>query len=184
MLLFTAAVHAQVPEKPAKNSSKCGTIQKTYDRSKDETQVQLVPYLLEGAVHIDRESGVGRTGFRYTDWGFALTFLYSYKSKEYQRPERIKFFTLYDGQFFRYDVNHDVAFELGSEVLNIGSTVRTTEIPIGTQRVREQLAAYISADQLQKIASAPTVRLKVGRDIFDLTPCQIAGISKLAKTIK
>lgn len=183
LCLFSIA-DAQSTDKSAKELVRCGKIEKTYDKSKNETQVQLVPYLLEGAIRIDRESGIMRQGYNTGDWGFALSFLYSYTGKAYKAPEKVKLFTLYDGQFFRYETNHNISFDLGTEVIDLGQAVRTAGFPIMTQRVREQLAIYVSRDQLSRIAKSEKVKMKVGLDTFEMTPCQIAGIDKFAKTIQ
>jgi hypothetical protein len=184
LLYFFSIADAQSTDKSAKELARCGKIEKTYDKAKNETQVQLLPYLLEGAIRIDRESGIMRQGYNTGDWGFALSFLYSYMGKDYKAPEKVKLFTLYDGQFFRYETNHNISFDLGTEVIDLGPAVRTTGFPIMTQRVREQLAIYVSKDQLSRIAVAQTLKLKVGLDTFEMTPCHVAGINKFAKTIQ
>jgi hypothetical protein len=184
VLFFFSIANAQSSDKSPKNLARCGKVEKTYDKSKNETQVQLLPYLLEGSIRIDSESGIRRQGYNMGDWGFALSFLYSYTGKDYKAPEKVKLFTLYDGQFFRYETNHHISFDLGTEVIDLGPAVRTTGFPIMTQRVREQLAIYVSTDQLSRIAKAEKVKLKVGLDTFEMTLCQIAGINKFANTIQ
>jgi hypothetical protein len=185
ILLFLFSItDAQSSDKSAKDLSRCGKIEKIFDKSKNETNVQLLPYLLEGSIRIDRESGILRKGYNMGDWGFAMSLLYSYTGKDYKAPEKVKLFTLYDGQFFRYETNHKISFDLGTEVIDLGPAIRTTGFPIMTQRVREQLAIFVTTGQLSQIAAAQKVKLKVGLDTFEMTPCHVAGINKFAKTIQ
>ena len=185
ILLFLFSItDAQSSDKSPKELARCGKIEKTFDKSKNETQVQLLPYLLEGLIHIDKESGIFRQGYNTGDWGFALSFLYGYPGKDYKMPEKVKLFTLYDGEHFRYETNHKISFDLGTEMIDLGPAVRTANFPMGTRRVREQLAIYVSTDQLSRIAKAENVKLRVGLDTFQMTPCHIVGINKFAKTIQ
>jgi hypothetical protein len=159
---------------------KCGKVISTFNQSKNETQVQLRPLILEGVFHIaPGETLITEASLPNDDHGVALTALYTYPGKVPSKAESILIVIEAEGTKPVYEKERTLSMNVDGAVLTLGwmdRAVQRTNLGL----IREDLSITISRDTLMKITNAKKARINLGATNFTLTECHLDALRKFS----
>ncbi len=195
VLICVISGNAQSSVNSSKKKFKCGNIIKTFDKSKNETQILLDFLVIAGIFHIDerfteqggntRDDKVileGRDARSTDDLGVALTAYYKYQGKLATKPETIIIAIEIEGDRKNYEKKINISLNLDDTVLNLGLFDVVNQFTSLGYR-RHYISLPVTKEQFTNITNAKKVKLNLGTDNFTLNECHLDSLRKLANFI-
>jgi hypothetical protein len=172
---------AQSSTNRQKKQFACGTIITNFDKSKNETRVQLMPLILEGVFHVAPGETLRAESSSIYD-GVALTVFYAYPGQMVTKPVSIVLVIESESMNPTYDRER-----------NASATIDGYRIPFGLMEraawrtnlgyLREDLSISISLDAFTKIINAKKAKITIGANNFTLNDCDLDALRRFAAPI-
>lgn len=168
----------------SKPKSTCGMVISEFDKSRNETRVQLRPLLLEGGIHVDYGETLQSQNSRGdAGYGVLLNIVYTYQGQAPSKPQSFVIIIGLESKWPMYERERDLSMKLDGEVLPLGPMARAVQ-HTNLGFTREELSRPISYEQFMKIANAQKVKINLGKTDFNLTKCHLDALRKLASTVQ
>ncbi len=180
VLICVISGNAQSTKNSSKTKYKCGRIIKTFDKSKNETQILLDFLVIAGIFHIDSESEFhGKNSYHNDDFGVALTAYYRYQGKLATMPEKITIAIETEAKLLVYEKKLNISLNLDNTVINLGLNDVADQLTNFGYR-RQFISIPVTREQFINITNAKKVKLNLGTDNFILNECHLDSLRKLA----